>query len=288
MSWNNVSRARPCEICGKPDWCQWTDDGAARCMRPVDPPPGWRAIHTAPDGGVTFRQGEPDGEFYRPPRVRVQTVKPAINWNEQQAEFFQECTFDMAQQLAETLGLQMAVTLKVLGLGWCRALKCWTFPMYSDHDTVVGIRTRFPDGKKMAIKGSTAGIFMSPIPVKHYADPVMVCEGPSDTAAMMQLGYSALGRPSCTGGTNILKAMLAGKEVVIVSDADSPGRRGAGRLAAELVTLCPSVKIIEPPAKDMREWLNEGATRDAVQFLVNEAKGKERHAKQAQQVQRQS
>jgi 5S rRNA maturation endonuclease (ribonuclease M5) len=243
-------------------------------MRPVDIPPGWKPIKQHGDGGVTLRPEGEDQEWrkdWKRPPVRVKRV-PRANWNRQQGEFYAACTNEMADTLAEALGLRSGVFLSVFGLGWCEAQQCWTFPMHSDPETVVGIRTRHADGSKRALKGSQAGCFMTMNPVSSWSDPVMICEGPTDTAALGMLGFTAVGRPSCSGGTEIIKNLMIDREVVIVSDGDSPGRRGADALSHELVRICRSVKIIEPPAKDMREWLKGGATRAAVEFLINETK----------------
>jgi len=53
-----------------------------------------------------------------------------------------------------------------------------------------------------------------------------------------------------------LVRMLRPDEVVIVADADAPGRSGAERLACRLRPLVRPLKIVEPPAghKDLRAW----------------------------------
>ncbi len=49
--------------------------------------------------------------------------------------------------------------------------------------------------------------------------------------------------------------MCRHREVVILADADGPGRAGAERLAKAIFRTSRSVKIIEPlSGKDMREW----------------------------------
>ena len=34
--WHDVSRGQPCPICGKPDWCSISDDGAVAMCRRLD------------------------------------------------------------------------------------------------------------------------------------------------------------------------------------------------------------------------------------------------------------
>jgi hypothetical protein len=67
----------------------------------------------------------------------------------------------------------------------------------------------------------------------------------------------------------LLRHLGAG-EVVILADADEPGRRGAAQLEVALRPLCWSVKCIEPPPgiKDARAWLRAGGTRRDVEGMV--------------------
>jgi 5S rRNA maturation endonuclease (ribonuclease M5) len=149
--------------------------------------------------------------------------------------------------------------------------------MYGADMKVRGIRLRSPGGKKFAVLGSQEGVFrtLNQLTLKSE-DPatktVYVAEGPTDTAALLQLGFTAVGRPSCTGAVNILVSILKELRVVIVTDADSPGRSGASILAGKLKGLVESIKIIEPHRKDMREWVTSGATSEAVEMLVRDAK----------------
>ncbi|HJZ56371.1 MAG TPA: hypothetical protein VKE74_15510, partial [Gemmataceae bacterium] len=83
-------------------------------------------------------------------------------------------------------------------------------------------------------------------------------------------------RPSCTGGVRHLVALVRLRRpagVVIVSDADEPGRLGAGRLATVLQLHAPAVKVIEPPdgVKDARAWKRAGVTRAEVEQVIRAA-----------------
>jgi phage/plasmid primase-like uncharacterized protein len=147
---------------------------------------------------------------------------------------------------------------------------------------VIGVRLRAENGQKWAVSGSRQGLF---IPDGQSApdDPVLVCEGPTDTAALLDLGFYAIGRPSCSGGSLTLAAMLAGCHVVIVGDRDEPktrpdgsvffpGQDGAERLAeALLLARAQTVRIVYPlNAKDAREWKRAGATADVVRTVINQ------------------
>lgn len=270
MSWNRCNKSNPCPICGKPDWCSFTNDGAVRCMRVEVPPQGWVINKKHYDGGTTYR---PEGEEqFRAKYVKRRPVveKPALDFMPMSMEFWGACSENQADELANDLGIEGGILLRLLGLGWSEQHQAYSFPMFATPYKCVGIRLRTKQGDKFAVKGSKNGIFLvdsTPVP-----DKVFVCEGPTDTAAMMQLGFQAMGRPSCSGGIDYLRSMLKGREVVIVSDHDSPGRAGANKLANELMYTNKSVKIIEPPRKDMRAWLNNGASAKAVDQLVDNAK----------------
>ena len=149
--------------------------------------------------------------------------------------------------------------------------------MYGADKKVRGIRLRATTGKKFAVVGSQEGVFrmLNDLTLKSEqlsSSTVYVAEGPTDTAALLQLGFTAVGRPSCTGAVGILVEILKQLNVVIVTDADSPGRSGARMLASKLIGLVESVKIIEPHRSDMREWVTAGATQEAVEMLTHDAK----------------
>lgn len=241
------------------------------------PPFGWTVLKRNTDGGCYLKptdQVDDRPRHLRPKReIPKPPAKPKINWNKIQGEFYSFAHYDQIKDLSKKLGIGEAY-LRVVGLGWCEGKNAWSFPMYSDMDTVIGIRLRTGDGAKFAITGSSAGVFMNPIPMTSCfpEESIFVCEGPTDTAAAWQLGLFAIGRPSASGGLDILKKLLPGRKIVIVSDADSPGRIGAETLASEILPLVPSVKIIEPPNKDIREWVCSGATRGDVDQLVENAK----------------
>lgn len=70
------------------------------------------------------------------------------------------------------------------------------------------------------------------------------------------------------------------RDVVIMSDRDEakerpdgsvfyPGQEGAAILAKAILPVVRSVKIVKPPfCKDVRAWLNAGATHEAVEAVI--------------------
>jgi 5S rRNA maturation endonuclease (ribonuclease M5) len=106
--------------------------------------------------------------------------------------------------------------------------------------------------------------------------PMLVAEGPTDTAALLDMGFATVGRSCCTGGTQLLVELArirACNDVVIVSDADENGRRGAKALASVLAAYLRRVRVICPPAgvKDARAWKQAGATAAEVQATIDAA-----------------
>jgi hypothetical protein len=177
-------------------------------------------------------------------------------------------------ELAATLGLT-ETALAAFGVGWSELYGgCFSFPMQCNNGQVVGIRLRKPDGTKLAVKGGREGLF---VPTTFCPDGTLViAEGPTDAAAMLDLGFNAIGRPSCTGGTKYISRIIqAGdfKSVVIAADADTPGQRGAIDLAIQIAADIESVKIVTPPAivKDVRAWKRAGATPDDVLAVIDAA-----------------
>jgi DNA primase len=141
---------------------------------------------------------------------------------------------------------------------------------------VRGIRLRRPNGFKFSVTGGRKGLFI-PSGVESGDSLLLVCEGPTDATALLDMGLvNVVGRPSCTGGIKLIVEMVRRRrplEVVVVADGDEPGRRGADNLASVLVAYAPAVRVIAPPAgiKDARAWLQAGGTRRDVQEATGAA-----------------
>jgi hypothetical protein len=275
MSWKRVNRNRPCVICGKPDWCGYTVDGAARCMRSDETPPGWKCVARDPNGGTTYR---PEGEVrykrsYVPPKPKPKPPKK-IQWSRLNEKYLEDFAAqgELDDFITNELGVSKFWTF-MFDIGWSSGHSAFTFPMRDAAGNVTGVRLRTKDGAKFAVNGSEDGLFMPHI---IEVDPddydVLIAEGPSDTMNLWQLGYIAIGRPSCHGGKQQCIDFCEDRNVVIVSDKDSPGRSGARSLSQELLKVSKSVKIIEPlVGKDARDWIESGATKDQIDYVIDQA-----------------
>lgn len=158
-----------------------------------------------------------------------------------------------------------------MGAAWAIAIGALAAPMMNrPGGDVIGVRIRDDSGKKWAIAGSKNGLFVP----KAFCGVGMLYlpEGLTDTAALVGLGLDAVGRPSCNGGRDMVRAMvkLANRPAVVVADRDTPGENGAELLASELARDGCRVRILKPPpgVKDMRAWVSSGADRETIEYAA--------------------
>ncbi len=177
------------------------------------------------------------------------------------------------EAFAQSLGVS-SDSLDRLGVGWCVECQAYSFPMTNADGSVLGIRLRTLSGRKFCIPGSTIGLFI-PRNLQPTDDP-LICEGESDTAAMLDLGFSVVGRPGCSHGTALLVELVKlnkPSSVTIVADAGEHGQHGAAALASTLAAQVSTVKVISPPPGigDAREWKMRGATRHDILTAIKAA-----------------
>jgi len=273
--WRRVTRNDPCPICGHPDWCLVSTDGnACICPRKSD-----GAVRYIEDTGWLHQfDGNRSHIFSGKRRFIKSTVK--VNQEKSAEKNFQRLVNQYISTVLKTDIMEIALSLGLtieslirLQIGWSTEHQSWSFPMYDVDGVIIGIRLRHPNGAKWAVRGSRTGIFI-PQGLSE-TDPLLICEGPTDTAAMTDLGFNAIGRPSANGGADLILQFVQKhlyRQIVIVSDNDEHkvGQEGARRLAEELVILCRDLRIILPPAgiKDARDWKRAGITQDGVQQVI--------------------
>lgn len=317
--WRAVTRSSPCPACGRGDWCAWTPDGTKlKCERTASPPQGLRLLQ-AKDGGGVFAADDPRdaiGQVNGRQGIRrtsagrtpaAPAAAPRTGYAEEAERM--KAALDEGRLLALAADLGVAPeALRSVGIGWATRddLRrhyaggagwnegypdgAFSFPERDAGGTVVGLSLRAPDGRKGFASGGARRGLVIPATLAEAADPVLVVEGPSDVAAAVTMGLAAVGRPSNTGGAEMLAELLDGRDVLVVGERDQkatgdwPGRKGAkavaGRLAAEWEE---PVRWTLPPknVKDTRAWLVErvrgglstaeaGACRTAGQELLAE------------------
>ena len=255
MNFARVSKANPCPICQHGDWCRVFADGWAECMRVPSGKP-------AKSGGWMHRTGEEPRRYVPPP---LKFPAPTINATKLMKEWLAATSPAALAEFAAALGVSTA-SLASLGAAWAPAHAAWAFPMCDGHGNAVGIRLRNDQGK-FAVRGSRQGLFLADVPAQRT---LFVCEGPTDTAAALDLGLFAAGRPNCCcGGAELRIYALrhAVSRVVVVADNDKPGLDGARKVGGELRL---TFAIYVPPAKDLREFVRLGGTRTMIENTLNQ------------------
>lgn len=288
--WRNVSRREPCPICGKPDWCGVTTDGAVcHCMRVESDRPcpsgGW--FHFLIERPMRERMPR---RLPRPP-VRPKMFNAELAMAGFRAEFEHPREdgdiFDSLAEIAADLNL-CAADIDRLLVGRSAHSKAWAFPMLDGQGRTVGIRLRgYGCSDKWTVAGSRDGLFYDPNIEPREARykgvmgrELVVVEGATDCIAGYALGLPCVGRSSCGTGADMLKELCARTRtgrVTIVSDNDRykfrpdgtpwrPGAEGAQALARRLGRIC---RIVTPPKKDLREWLYAGLTAETFWMVAD-------------------
>lgn len=216
------------------------------------------------NGGWLHAMSEPI-PFVPAPRKAIEDkpIDAQLMWQ----RWFERTEDHRRDHLGEALGVDTDC-LKAIGCAW--STQAWAFPMRDANENVIGIRLRNDQGEKWAVKGSHSGLFI-PSEYPAMADGnLYLVEGPTDLAAAMTIGLQAIGRAACLGQEQMIIAYLQRKKVqrlVIVTDNDEPGLRGAQKLQGMLPILsCVWV----PPAKDIREFVNFGGNYFTVQSCLKE------------------
>jgi hypothetical protein len=175
------------------------------------------------------------------------------------------------------LGLELDSLFR-FGVGWSQRGSFSSWPLHDATGSIIGINRRFPDGTKKVIYGHRIGLYM-PSDLPHVVESAKGClvitEGATDAVAALDMGFTAVGRFSCDQGTNMLVKLvtrLKCEKVVLVGDADGPGRRGVEALAATLAAYARHTRVVfpPPPFKDLRAWHQAGAGQDDLAALIQQ------------------
>ncbi len=278
VKWADVTRAAPCPICGKGDWCTRSPDGGAVvCHRTADAPAGWRFTHEVNGAGVGWIHVRDDGT---PTAAKknggARRNGTANKWKVTSADlqdaarrYVAALTPDLRRELADALGIQADVIFE-LGIGWSARRSAWTHPERDAAGVIVGIVYRDRNGEKRSGCGHGRGLSI-PSSLADLPDPVLIGEGASDVLAGVTMGLAVVGRPSNTGGVEHLAELLQGREVVVVGAHDEkpdgryPGRDGAQHVARNLARRWGRpVRWAMPPAgtKDVRAFWTDPSIDD--------------------------
>ena len=271
MSFVRVTKLNRCPVCMHGDWCRMFADGWVECMRVQSDKPAksggwmWRWQGQFRTGAATPHPGPLPGRG-----GEGRSKPPTINATQLMREWRVATSATALAEFALSLGVSTS-SLALVGAAWAASQSAWAFPMYDGYGEIVGIRLRNERGK-FAVRGSRQGIFTTtdhgpqttPAPVSPQPW-LFVCEGPTDTAAAVELGLFAVGRPNCCCGGDEIKIFsrrLGVTRAVIVSDNDKPGLDGARKVGGELKL---PFAIYVPPTKDLREFVRLGGTRAMIE-----------------------
>ena len=264
--WNKVTQSRKCPVCGRPDWCLISKDGSAVICPRIDT----GATKYIDGSGYLHVIGEKTKANYsssRPAQLPshnhvMKEIHDGIKLSESSKQVI---------ELADLLGVQTR-SLVDLEIGWSESKNSYAFPMKRRGNQFLGIRFRSINGSKFSAKGSKQGLF---IPASFSRKKgIVVCEGPTDTAAMLSVGMNAVGLPSCSGGTRLAIELAAGIPVVVIADNDEPGRKSADRLVKGLKKAGSSQAsvVYVDGYKDAREWYNNGLNKQELLEKIKESK----------------
>lgn len=274
---------KPCPCCGATSKsCSATVSELVLCRG--EPHAGWRCVG-GPDraGFHQYRGQQHGGNGNGKRRATNRTARPT-DWAAESRRHAGRLDAKPRHALAAALGLPVEAIDLILGLGWFpdeRWGACWTIPEVSPSGQVVGIGRRYvepiPTGQfqgKNKLALGNRGLIL-PVGWRDRPGPTLLVEGFSDTLAAAQCGLSAVGRPSNTGGVEMLAEALADREVLVVGENDArphktepgktdwPGRDGAEQTAQALADVWGRpVRWSMPPAgyKDLRQWVNDLAS----------------------------
>lgn len=268
-SWLRVSKSAPCPICKKADWCTVTNDGALVCCMRI------QSDRKSRNGGYIHATGSA-GEL-RPALPPPQDRRLLLDCAAYHAALRRRWDWIECDGLSVLLGVN-PYALERLQPAFDAFHGAWAFPMRDGDGKVCGIRLREIGSNKWTVRGSREGLFFDPN--LQPSEDLFVCEGPTDTAAAMSLGISAVGRPSCNSGVAAMAALirrLGVRRLTIIADQDAPHRRPdgtrwyPGREGAEAMakTLRRMWRMVLPPEKDFRAWYHTGLSLDVFNAAVN-------------------
>jgi len=265
-----VSRAYPCPICRKPDWCL-VGKSVVMCMRVVS-----TRTKVLSDGSVAYVHSKDSSHPDVPVEFKSRKPAPVVtDFPGLLSQWARRLGDDVPSLYCSKLGLPTSA-MGLLGAQRAPWPDTVAFPMRNGSNAIVGVRLRSGTGKKWAVKGSHQGLF---IPQTDPSTMAYLVEGPTNTAAALSMGVFAIGRPNNVGGVFDIQALIKNlkiKRVVIVADTDddkirddgthfNPGADGACSLAEHLGI--PNCTLLLP-VKDMRDFVTLGGTNAMLNQLV--------------------
>lgn len=284
--WRRVTKDVPCPICGHAGYCTMAQDHG-------ESPVIVKCCRVESGKYIKSKNGSCEGWLHvlkeRTPMPPIPSPSEPIDFRGEAVQaFLAKAAKEKRIELADQLGV-LEGALHDLGVGWLFSGKsgyAWSCPEKDGNGTVCGISLRYPDGRKMVLKGSKRGLTY----VKSWLFklPLYVVEGMSDVAAALSMNLSVIGRPSNAGGSEQIVQLVKSSgyrgPIVIMGESDMkphdalsvevqsrhaencpgcaacfPGKFGMTQIAKNLrYRIDNKIFCSLPPdgAKDVREWLH--------------------------------
>lgn len=259
--WVNVADVKmKCPVCGRPDWCL-----LSICGKKIICP---RVKSNVVMGSAGYLHKVFDNGLCSDKVPRKRRSNRCVNWRSLARQYYRKGHRNprRMEALSTELCLPIDNLRKKWGVGWDG--DAYTIPAKNGAEELIGIMRRFPDGEKIWVSRSRNGLFIPKI--KTWSGNLFICEGFSDAATLIELGFRALARSNCQTGLDYIKDLLHRKsgigQVAIVGDNDprnvhgNVGQRGATKLARQLYggEYCVAVTDVPEKYKDMRQWIQQG------------------------------
>ena len=161
---------------------------------------------------------------------------------------------------------------------------CWHIAERDGQGEVVGTSIRKADGSKTSIPSGKRGLIgdWDSLHTNRGGycgtaanDPFLICEGASDLAAAMTLGFFGVSVPMAGQCADWVGEAVGHDRphCVIVEDTGDAGERNTAALLKVLRPRCERLKVLRMPegVKDLREWCIGGATREMVLSAIEGA-----------------
>src|SRR6185369_12964319 len=107
------------------------------------------------------------------------------------------------------------------------------------------------------------------------AEIVYLPEGEKDVHTLEEWGLVASCNPGGSGSTRLYEGWTGhfrGRHIVILPDNDEPGRKHAAAVAAALLSVAASVRMVELPGLlvkgDVTDWRDAGGTFEQFRAIV--------------------
>lgn len=150
----------------------------------------------------------------------------------------------------------------------------YTIPMITVDGSLINIKQYNPTKDRYKWSYRVKGGSTFPFPIDNFAQNTLyIFEGEPDALCAIGFGIpgavtigsvaSASNLEKTFGGVEVLKSLIAGKEIVICLDTDQQGRDASIQLAEQMNPYARQIKIIDLDTSDMnKHGLDPSATKD--------------------------